>query len=58
MLVKQMDGHVTHTLCLQFEWTPLYAAAFRGHKDVVALLLAEGAKVDVPDNVSVVPTVF
>jgi Ankyrin repeats (3 copies) len=31
-------------------WTPLHEAAFRGHKDVVALLLANNANVDFENN--------
>jgi ankyrin repeat protein len=31
-------------------WTPLHTAAFCGHKDVVELLLAKGAKVNAKDN--------
>jgi ankyrin repeat protein len=37
-------------------WTPLYAASFNGHAEVVGALLAQGADVEAKTNVSVTPS--
>ena len=47
-----------HTLlfcccCLQLKWTPVFAAAWKGHKDIVECLLREkSCSCDVVDVVS------
>ena len=38
---------------LQDGYTPLIAASQEGHKDIVEVLLNHGAKVDLPNKVSV-----
>ena len=37
---------------IQAQWTPLHCAAYRGHTDSVALLVASGADINMKNNVS------
>ncbi len=40
---------------LQDEWTPLHAASYNGHAEVVGALLTKGADAEAKTNVSVTP---
>ena len=50
--VVNADVHTCTYFLFQNGDTPLNIASFRGHEEVMKLLVSAGAKVDVTDNVS------